>query len=201
MTSLSVLLPHYNTPAATRALTVCLRTLAEHTPIDYELMVTSHKRREFFAYNSMAARAAGEWLVFSCTDMFFAPDWWRWIDGALDANTAYLLSVVESAATEPVAEQAIEGDFGRTPETFNADGFAAFAAGKPLARNVFGWGFPLIVNRQRFLDVGGYPLEHVHDNAADLEFMTYWQRAGLKQQRIPYYVYHLCKWTLTGEGR
>jgi hypothetical protein len=201
MPSVSVVLPHYNTPSATRALNVCLRTLAENTPMDYELILTAHKRREFFAYNSAAARAAGEWIVFSCTDMFFAPGWCDWLSGDLDPDTALLLSVVESGAQHPVAEQAIAGHFGHTPETFDRSGFEAFAASTPLAKEVFGWGFPLAVNRQRFLDVGGFPLEHVHDNAADLEFMTYWMRAGLKQRRVPYYVYHLCKWTLSGEGR
>lgn len=201
MPSLSVLLPHYNTPSATRALNVCLRTLTENTPIDYELMVTAHKRREFFAYNSMAARAAGEWLLFSCTDMFFAPNWWTWIDGELDPNTAMLLTVVEPAADGPVAEQALEGEYGRTPESFDRAGFEAFAASTPLAKDVFGWGFPLIINRQRFLDVGGFPLERVHFNFADIEFMQAWERHGFAQRRIPHYVYHLCKWTLTGEGR
>jgi len=201
MTSLSVLLPHYNTPSATRALTVCLKVLAENTPIDYEVMLTAHKRREFFAYNSMAARAAGEWLVFSCTDMFFAPDWWRWIEGELCADTAMLLTVVEPAADGPVAEQSIEAEFGRTPETFDRGGFEAFAAGSPRAKDVWGWGFPLIVNRQRFLDVGGFPLERVDNNFADIEFLQAWEREGFQQRRIPHYVYHLCKWTLTGEGR
>lgn len=201
MPSLSIILPHYNTPSATRALNVCLRTLTENTPMDYELILTAHKRREFFAYNSAAARAAGEWVVFSCTDMFFAPNWWRWIDGSLDPNTALLLSVVEPAADGPVAEQAIEAEFGRTPETFNRAGFEAFAASTPLAKPVWGWGFPLIVNRQRFLDVGGFPLERVNANFADIEFLQAWEREGFQQRRIPHYVYHLCKWTLTGEGR
>jgi hypothetical protein len=201
MPSITVVLPHYNTPSATRALNVCLRTLIEHTPMDYELILTAHKRREFFAYNSAAARAAGEWIVFSCTDMFFAPGWCDWLSGDLDPDTALLLSVVESGAQHPVAEQAIAGHFGHTPETFDRSGFEAFAASTPLAKEVFGWGFPLAVNRQRFLDVGGFPLEHVHDNTADIDFMTYWMRAGLKQRRVPHYVYHLCKWTLSGEGR
>jgi hypothetical protein len=201
MPSLTVVLPHYNTPSATRALNVCLRTLTENTPMDYELILTAHKRREFFAYNSAAARAAGEWIVFSCTDMFFAPGWCDWLSGNLDPDTAYLLSVVEPEAEGPVAEQAIAGNFGRTPETFDRGGFEAFAASTPLAKPVYGWGFPLVVNRQRFLDVGGFPLERVNGNFADLEFLNYWERAGFQQQRIPYYVYHLRKWTLTGEGR
>lgn len=201
MPSLSVILPHYNTPAAGRALRVCLRTLVENTPIDYELILIAHKRREFFAYNSAAARAAGDWLVFSCTDMFFAPGWFGWIDESLDPAVNMLMTVIEPDRLGPVAEQAVVGNFGTTPETFNRGSFEAFAADRPLAKPVFGWGFPLIVQRAAFLDVGGFPLENVHDNAADLEFQTYWHRAGFTQRRIPYYVYHLKQWTLTGEGR
>jgi len=201
MPELSILVPHYNTPAATRALNVALRRITEHTQRDYELMVTAHTEREFYAYNSMAARAEGDWLVLTCSDMFFAPGWDGWLDAELDPNCALLMTVVEPGMNAPVAEQAICGNFGTTPETFNRAGFEAFAASAPVAFETFGWGFPLIVERTRFLALGGFPPEYIHENVADLEFMRAWERAGYHQRRVPHYCYHLQQWTKTGALR
>lgn len=198
--TLSILLPHYNTPASTRALNVAVQSITEHTGRDYELLITAHHAREFYAYNSMAQRAVGEWLVFTCSDMFMAPGWDGWLDEPLDPHTAMLMTVVEPWY-EPVAEQAVRGDFGTTPETFDRSGFHAFAAKRPTALETYGWGFPLIVRREQFIAQGGFDEYYVDKNIADLEFMRQWERRGGQQKRIPYYTYHLQRWTATGEKR
>jgi hypothetical protein len=60
---LSILIPHYHSANGNRALAATLPHLIKHTTLSYELIVTAHREREFIAWNSMAARAAGEWLV------------------------------------------------------------------------------------------------------------------------------------------
>lgn len=200
MPDLSILIPHYHSANGNRALAATLPHLIKHTTLSYELIVTAHHEREFIAWNSMATRAASEWLVFMVSDQFVAPGWDIALWTARGRDTLAMLTVVESGYC-PTPDFALTRDFGMTPDTFDAAGFCDYAAQRPEAPDVESWAFPWLIHRSAFWEAGGFELDRLSGNLTDMFFWRRFQEYGGKALRVPGYSYHLAAWTLTGEAR
>lgn len=198
MPDFSILMPHLHTDVDIRALRVALDTLARHTTHDYELIVQAHHGDNAYpVWNRMARAATTDWLIFTVTDHFFSPGWDVPLWDARDKNTLLVGGLVESGY-RPVAEQCIERDFGRSPETFDEAGFNAFAATHPLLPDVDAWVWPWLIHKDAFWKMGGFD---THPSLSDMYFFRKWIASGKQWKRIESYCYHLMCWTSTGAER
>lgn len=200
MPDLSILIPHYHTALGDRALCATLPHLVQHTTLEYELIVTAHREREFIAWNDMAYRARAEWLVLMVTDVFVAPGWDVALWDARERDRLVTMTLIESGYMLP-ADFSLAQDFGRTPETFDAEGFAEYAATCPEPPDKPCWNFPWLIHKDTFLRMGSFRLDRLDSQMTELYYYNDWQAAGRQVARVPSYGYHLGAWTLTGEGR
>lgn len=198
MADFSILIPHLHTAVDIRALRVALDTIARHTAGDYELMVHAHHDDNPYPHwNAMAQAATSDWLIFSVTDHFVSPGWDVPLWEAREENTLILGGLVESGY-QAVAEQCIEHDFGKSPETFDETGFNAFAASHPALPMIEGWVWPWLIHRGQFLDIGGFGIDPI---VSDMHFFQKWAASGRKWKRVESYSYHLMCWSRTGTER
>ena len=74
---ISIIIPHLREPQNDKALQIALACILDNTDLDYELMVEAvATRRDIYpVLNNMAQRARADWIVFSNSDVFFAPGW------------------------------------------------------------------------------------------------------------------------------
>lgn len=200
MPDISILIPHYQSETGNRAFAATLPHLIRHTTLDYELMVTAHREREFIAWNEMAYRAKADWLVMMVTDVFVAPGWDTALWAARERDTLTTMTLVESGYML-TADFALAQDFGRTPETFDAAGFEAYAATQPAPPDKPCWNFPWLIHKDTFLRMGSFRLDRLESQMTELYYFNDWQAAGRTVQRVPSYGYHLGAWTLTGAAR
>lgn len=200
MPDVSILIPHYHDANGDRAFMRTLPYLIQHTTLDYELMVIAHRDREFIAWNDMAYRARADWLVFMVTDVFVATGWDCALWDVRDRDVIATLTVIESGV-HPLADFSLAKDFGRTPETFNAEGFEEYAAGRPTPPDHPSWAFPWLMHKDAFLRMGSFRLDQLESQLTDMYFFADWQKINRRVIRVPGYCYHLGAWTLTGEGR
>jgi hypothetical protein len=200
MSEISILVPHFHNLIGDRVLAATLPHLIKKTTLPYELIVTAHRQREFIAWNDMAYRARTNWLVLMVSDVFVAPGWDLALWDARDRDTLATLTLIESGYLEP-ADFSLARDFGRTPETFDADGFEAYAATCPEPPQRPAWNFPWLIHKDTFLRMGSFRLDQLDSQMTEHYYFNDWQAVGRKVTRVQGYGYHLGAWTLTGEKR
>lgn len=129
----------------------------------FEWSNTEEQRREWYinnvyrAYNFGAEQARGDLVVFVNSDMAFSPGWLDALWEAYDGASAIASRLVESGKLTP-GQHAIERDFGRTPTDYREQDFVDFAETirEPSVADG-GLYMPLLVRRDAFLSIGGYP--------------------------------------------
>lgn len=196
--ALSILLPHLRTPANDAALNVALDCIVANTGVDYELIIQADAERSdvYTICNDMAARAAAEWIVFSNSDVFFAPGWAPPLLALAATNTIVAGTLVECGAIG-VNERNIHKDFGMRPETFQRAAFEDYVSEKPTPPDGFGWFFPSLHHRNTFLSYGGFDtLRGGFPTPLDSLYWDRWLAMGHKVVRAPgSYAYHLQNWS------
>jgi len=113
--------------------------------------------RVYRAYNFGGAKANGDILVFINSDMAFCPGWLDYLWNAYDGANCVSSRLVESGKM-PSGQYGIEKSFGPDLGSYREEEFLRFA--KALARPKIADGglfMPLLIRRDHFLEVGGYP--------------------------------------------
>ncbi|MFA5844416.1 MAG: glycosyltransferase [Coriobacteriia bacterium] len=109
------------------------------------------------AYNFGAQQARGDVLVFINTDMAFSPRWLESLWAGYDGSNCVVSRLVESGKLRS-GQYGIERDFGTEAEEYDEAAFLGFAGSVAEDRVADdGLYMPLLVRRDRFLEVGGYP--------------------------------------------
>lgn len=205
---ISILLPHLRNSYNDAALAIALSCIATNTDIDYELIVegVAERRDIYGVLNAMAARATSEWLVPFNSDTFAAPGWAETLYAARAENVIASPVMVECGAI-PVNDANLERDFGRTPQTFRRDEFETWAAlgggwREHWREDGAAWFFPSLLNRERFLDLGGFDTTRgaFPNDPLDIWFWDTWGNSGGTFRRVRAYVYHLQCYSDEGRG-
>lgn len=191
--AISILIPHLREPVNNEALRICLDCIAANTGVDYELIVESVSTRRgiYGVCNQMAARAAADWIVFSNTDVFFAPGWAEPMLAAAERNTIITNVIVECGAIG-VNTANVHWNFGMTPQTFNRTAFEHWCTNTPHVPPGNGFYFPSLHHRETFLDFGGFDVsEYEFPEPLDKWFWEQWIASGRSVQRVASFCYHL----------
>jgi len=200
---ISILLPHLREPENDRALQIAVDTLIAHTDLNYELMIESvAERRDIYpVINQMAARAAGDWIVFWNSDVFASPNWIQPLYDARHENAIVSPTMVECGAIG-VSERNLYHDFGMTPDTYRRAEFEQWVRdGAEWSVNWIegqrAWYFPSLLSRARFLALGGFDAAfgHFPTDPVDIHFWDGWEAQGGEFIRARAWVYHLQHWS------
>lgn len=124
---------------------------------------TPENKREWYinnvyrAYNYGAKLARGDFIVFLNSDMGLSPGWLDALIGAYSGDNLVAARLVESGKL-PTGRHGLERNFGRTIANYREEDFTEFA--KAIREDHLldgGLYMPLLVRRDKFLQVGGYP--------------------------------------------
>lgn len=124
---------------------------------------TPQQREEWFinnvyrAWNHGAAMARGDFLVFINSDMAFTPGWLDNLWKSYDGSNCVSSRLVESGKLKS-GQYGVEKDFGRSYNSYEEGAFQQFAAKMTTSRRQDGGLFmPLLIRKEHFESVGGYP--------------------------------------------
>jgi glycosyltransferase involved in cell wall biosynthesis len=138
------------------------------------------------AFNELAARAKGDWLILLNDDMVCCPGW----DSAYAAAIAAApsdLAVFSSTMIEPRDTRnplVIVGDYGRTPQTFDEAGMLAGYLSVKRQDIVGQASQPTVIARKWWLLVGGYSIEFGPGMSSDNDlWMKLWV-VGCRHYRV-----------------
>lgn len=194
MVALSILIPHKHTPENDKALAIALACLAANTRADFELMIDAETPADpYVVLNSMAARARGEYLFFSNSDIFVGPGWDEDLLRRAAQDTIVNATLVEPGAIGVFVDN-MTRDFGMTPDTFRRAEFEEWAARLDLSDYPSGEGFVYyaLINRTQFLGRGGFDTSRgSFPEPLDSYFWKDWKKSGLRIERAYSLVYHL----------
>ena len=198
MAAFTVILPHKRNPGNDRALAIALDCLFTNTRADFHLLIDAAEDEPLYPrMNRLIEQAETDCVLFTCSDIFPAPDWDTPMLAAWNYETFVLGVVVEPGAIGAHAEN-ITRDFGRRPETFDRAGFEAYALEAPVPSGT-GFPAPMMMSRSRVLDLGGYAAFSYTDDGgftdADLVLMNKHVTTGGVLMRAPAYFYHLQRWS------
>jgi len=203
MVDISIVFPHLREKRNDQALKIALECIVDNTALDYELMIEAvAARRDIYSViNDMARWAKSDWLVFSNSDVFFAPNWAENLYFACDQHKIIGGVIVECGAI-PVNERNYERNFGRTPQTFNRAAFEQFVTDSDIWRDNEPWYFPCLIHRPTFLALGGFDTDKgAFPDPLDMLFWDKWKAAGYTIQRVKSYCYHLQAYSDPEPGR
>lgn len=200
---LSILIPHLRNYVNNGALEIALNCLVENTDLDYELIVEAVEQpRDIYpVVNAMVARAMGEWIVFSNSDVFFAPGWLPPMWEARSPNVIVSGVLVEPGAIG-VSHLNVQKDFGMRPATFRRLEFEAWVMAGGEWRDGRGWIWPSLHHKPTFQSMGGYDSSHIQwPEPVDLDYWERWEASGKTFQRVRSFAYHLQNWSNENEQR
>jgi len=191
---ISILLPHLRVKENDKALQVAMDCLIDNTGLDYELVIEAvQERRDIYrVLNRMVEKAASDWIVFTNSDVFFAPGWAESMWEARQENRIVTGVIVECGAIG-VNVMNYHRNFGMTPETFKRNQFEQWVSEGGEWRDGEGWYFPSLHYRPDFQRMGGFDLTRGVFPLDPLD-IDYWERfkaAGGHVQRVASYCYHL----------
>lgn len=142
--------------------------------------------RVYRAWNRGVLEAPTQTVVMLNSDMW---PYDGWLDALVTAKRLRPMSVPTSLLVEsgriPSAMPEHVRDFGQTPETFDAAGFAEHAAKVRKYGTEPGRLFmPILVDRQEFLDVGGYPDGNPPGTTGDKDLVRRYAKVGFKHVTV-----------------
>lgn len=109
------------------------------------------------AWNYGAKMAKGDYLLFINSDMAFTPGWFDRLYESIDGRNCVTSRLVESGKLLS-GQYAISKNFGRTIKEYNEEGFLGYADSiKEHGAHEGGLFMPLLIRKDHFQDVGGYP--------------------------------------------
>lgn len=192
MPEISILIPHKHAPHNDDALAICLDCILRNTRCDYELLVDTTTPADPYAiYNHMAAKAAGKWIVFGNSDVFFAPDWDVELLKAAHQYRIITGVLVECGAIG-VSDRNVAQDFGRTPQTFRRAQFDTWVSLQTSFRETGGWYFPCLMHKGMFLQRGGFDISRgAFPTPLDGYFWDEWKAMGGEVRQVMSFAYHL----------
>lgn len=199
---ISIIIPHLRNADNDKALRIALDCILDNTDLDYELMVEAvATRRDIYpVLNNMAHRARAEWIVFSNSDVFFAPEWASEFYAARDENTIVTGVIVECGVIG-VSHLNHHKNFGMTPDSFRRTEFETWV-GSDEAHELYqgqaqhyprGWYFPCIINKRAFNHAGGFDTSRgvFPKDPVDMYFWDCWAETGKGFKRANSFCYHL----------
>jgi glycosyltransferase involved in cell wall biosynthesis len=124
---------------------------------------TEEQKREWYinnvyrAYNFGAQKANGDFLVFINSDMAFTSGWMETLWDGYTGDNCVSSRLVEAGRLK-TGQFGLERDFGDIPENYNEQAFLEYAEQirEPDVKDG-GLYMPLMINKNDFLNVGGYP--------------------------------------------
>lgn len=197
--AISIIIPHLRNVDNDKALRIAIECIIANTDLDYEIMVEAvATRRDIYpVLNNMAHRARAEWIVFSNSDVFFAPGWGSALYAGRDEN-AITTGIIAECGAISVAADNYELHYGVTPGGYDRAGFEAWVAENGAriygdkAHQHRGWYFPCLMHKRTFNHFGGF-----HDGGifptdpSDMEYWERWAAAGKGFRRVNSWCYHL----------
>lgn len=192
---ISILIPHKPGGMNDKALKLAIDSIVRFTQnYSYEIILNMTVPGDPYSlWNDMALQSKGYALVFSNSDVIFAPDWDRHLIKNADDNT-----IVTGYVLEPgnigVAPVNIHANYGKNPDEFNETGFHSHVE-KHKADDVKeerAWYMPCAMSRGWFLYSSGmFPVDIPFPNPNDILF---WNRCkeelGTRFLRVKSYSYH-----------
>ena len=208
--AISIIIPHLREPANDKALKIAIDCIIDNTDIDYELMVEAvAARRDIYpVLNNMTHRARAEWIVYSNSDVFFAPGWASAFYNARDEQSI-TTGIIAECGVIGVAADNYELHYGVTPETYDRAGFEAWVAENGAriygdkAHQHRGWIFPCLLNKRAFNHFGGFKTDYGEwpDDPVDMFTWDEWAKVGKGFKRCNSWSYHLQNFTSTEPER
>lgn len=129
----------------------------------YKLQSSTEQKKEWYinnvyrAWNYAAQKAKGDYILFINSDMAFSPSWLELLIAGLTGKNCVSPRLVESGkmATGGIN---IEKNFGFLISEYDESGFLSFVQKIKENRIVDNGAFmPLLINRNDFIEAGGYP--------------------------------------------
>lgn len=198
--AISILIPHLRNRENDAALKIAVDCIIDNTDLDYELMVEAvEARRDIYpVLNNMTYRARAEWVVYSNSDVFFAPRWASALYAARDEH-AIVTGIIAECGAIGVAADNYELHYGRTPANYDRTGFEAWVAenGATIyshkAHQHRGWYFPCLLHKRTFNRFGNFDTSRGHfpDDPVDMYTWDKWAEAGNGFRRVNSWCYHL----------
>lgn len=199
MPDLSIIVPSLHITTSARALKVFLSCLVDNTSTAYELLLSSHDDKDtYVSFNELASQARGKYLALLNDDIFMSPGWDTAFMEQAKADRLLIGCLVESGI-KPVHPAYAKHDYGTTPEEFQRESFEkAIARHNYKINNVPIWGVPWLVEREAFLDLGGFETKWIGKTegySLDQRFYDKWRDLGLETLRVGAWGYHLMSWS------
>lgn len=190
--AVSILIPHLRNPANDAALRVALECLLSNTGVPFELIINTVRGDIYTICNAMAAQASAKWIVFSNSDVFFAPKWVEPMLEAAQPNRIVSSVVVECGAVGVHAANVCR-NFGMLPQTFDRTAFEQWCAELHDVPSGDGWYFPSLHSRKAFLDFGGFDTSAggFPTHSLDSQYWDRWRASGREVHRVMSFSYHL----------
>lgn len=141
--------------------------------------------RVYRAWN-VAVREAPTQLVVLLNNDMYVSDYWLdqllWLKKSQPKTVPTSLLVESGRVPSAMPEHVM--NFGMNPEEFKREEFAAHAATirKPAALELGRLYMPIIVDRQEFLDIGGYPDGNPPGTTGDKDLIRRYTEAGFTHQ-------------------
>lgn len=189
---LSIIIPHKPGPSNDKALRLALDSIIRFTTLNYEIIIDATVPGDpYEIWNSTAQQARGRILIFTNSDVIFAPGW--------DSLGIYIGPNVIATGyiLEPgnigVAPVNIHADYGKHPDNFDEAGFHSYIEKHKAAeiKEERGWYMPCAMDRLWFLSTDMFPTEKAFPNPNDIIF---WEKCkndlGTKFMRVKSYSYH-----------
>jgi hypothetical protein len=185
----SIVIPYLS---SSKTIEKCKYFLEKYTTNEYELVEIVDSSDVYDAYNKGVQNASNDRVILMNDDMYVSPGWDEMFIKYHEPNLILTGFVVEPGYVQ-VANENICKDFGLDPDSFDENGFVAFA--KEFSKDIEivhggrGWFMPVMFNKNTFVP---YPNEikypHPNDITLILEMLP---ALNFKFAQVNSVIYHL----------